>query len=169
MFALFSRFLDLALMRLPPQAFPASRFLLGLVLLAYLLTSLAGNHVLSGDMRYSIARALLSAFNLAAAAAFVLALARRRERWLQAATALFGGETVIGLALLPVLLVNAAGIQNLFILLSMLAFLAWELVFLAHVYRNALDARMGAGMLIAVLYVIATSLIKQQLVPFPAN
>lgn len=169
MFALFNRFLDLVLMRLPPQAFPASRFLFGVTIVACLLVSLGGNYVLSADIGYSIARAALSVFNLCAGAALILAIARRAARWQQTATALLGGESVIGLILLPVLLANAAGIENIFILLSMLLFLAWELVFLAHVYRNALETGMGAGMLIAVLYVVVSLVLKQQLAPFPAT
>lgn len=169
MFALFNRFLDLVLMRLPPQAFPASRFLFALTLITYALVSLAGNYVLSREAGYSVARTMLSLFNLCAAAALMLAVARRTARWQQTVTALLGGETVINLIVLPVLLASAAGIENVFILLSVLLFLAWELVFLAHVYRNALETGMGGGMLVAVLYVIASSVIKQQLVPFPAE
>jgi hypothetical protein len=169
MFALFNRFLDLVLMRLPPQAFPASRFLFGVTFVAYLLVSLGGNYVLSADAGYSMARAALSVFNLCAGAALILAIARRKARWQQTVIALFGGESVIGLILLPVLLTSAAGIENIFMLLSMLLFLAWELVFIAHVYRNALETGMGAGVLTAVLYVVASSVIKQQLAPFPAN
>ena len=157
------------MLRLPPQAFPASRFLLGLTATMFTLTLLAGNFVLVEDLSYALGRALLSVFNVGVAAALVLAMARRGHRWQQTVTALFGGETVIGLLLLPVLAVNAAGIENIFILLSVLLFLVWELVFIGFVYRNALDSGMGAGIAIAIVYVTVSSLVKQQLVPFPAS
>ncbi|HEX7030456.1 MAG TPA: hypothetical protein VF254_07660 [Gammaproteobacteria bacterium] len=169
MVALFVRYLDLVLMRLPPQAFPASRFLFGVTLLAFLLTALASNFILSHDPVYSMVRAMLSVFNLCAAAALILLVARRSARWQQTASALLGGETVIGLLVLPVLLARAMGMENVFLFTSVLLFLIWELVFLAHVYRNALDTGMGTGLLVAVIYVIASSVIKQQLMPFPVE
>lgn len=169
MIALFVRYLDLVLMRLPPQAFPASRFLFGVTLLAFMLMMIASNYILSGEAAYSLFRAVLSVVNLCAGAALVLAFARRSARWQQTATALLGGETVIGLIVLPVLLARSMGMDNVFILTSLFMFMIWELVFLAHVYRNALETGMGAGMLVAVIYVIASSVIKQQLLPFPAG
>lgn len=169
MFALFTRFLDLVLMRLPPQAFPASRFLFGLVCVTCMLVALAGNYALSQDAGYAIGRAILSVFNLCAGAGLILFAARRTARWQQTAIALLGGETIIGLILLPVILANAAGIENVFMLFSMIAFLAWELIFIGHVYRNALESGMGAGVLVAVVYVIASTFIKQALIPLPAG
>ncbi|HEX6930436.1 MAG TPA: hypothetical protein VF267_14360 [Gammaproteobacteria bacterium] len=168
MAALFARYLDLVLMRLPPQAFPASRFLFCVTLLAFLAMVLASNFIVSRDITYAVVRAILSVFNLCAGTALILLVARRGARWQQTVTALFGGETVIGVIVMPVLLARSMGMDNIFILLSLLLFLAWELVFLGHVYRNALETGMGAGIFIAVIYVIASTWTKQQLMPFPA-
>ncbi|HEX7047723.1 MAG TPA: hypothetical protein VF275_09165 [Gammaproteobacteria bacterium] len=167
MIALFVRYLDLVLMRLPPQAFPASRFLFGVTLLAFAIVMLVSNFILSGDWVYSLVRAVLSVFNLCAGAALILVIAKRSARWQQTATALLGGETVIALIVLPVLLARTMGMENVFLLMSLLLFLAWELVFLAHVYRNALGTGMGTGLLIAVIYVISSVYIKQLVMPFP--
>lgn len=169
MFALFARYLDLVLMRLPPQAFPASRFLAGITLTAFAVTIFASNLVVAHDPGYAALRTLISVFNLCAGAALILSLARRSERWQQTVTALLGGETVIGLIVLPVLLAQSAGMSNVFLMMSLLLFLVWELVFIAHVYRNALETGMGTALLVAVIYVIASSVIKQQVLPFPAT
>lgn len=167
MLALFSRFLDLTLMRLPPQTFPASRFLLGLVAGVFALVAFASNLVLSGDALYSLGRTVLSVVTLTGAAALILAASGRVARWQQTATSLLGGETVIGAFLLPVLLVRAGGIDNVFIVISLLLFIVWELIFLAHVYRNALDTGMIGGVLVAIAYVIASTLFEQAILPFP--
>lgn len=165
--ALFNSYLDLVLMRLAPQAFPASWFLFGLVLVAFLAMMLASNYLLSGELAFAAVRTALSGFNLCVGTALILTLAGRWPRWRQTATALLGGETVIGLVLLPVLMVRAAGIENIFIALSLLAFFVWELMFFGHVYRNALDTGMGAGIAVGLIYVIASALAEQALVPFP--
>lgn len=167
MFALFNRYLDLALMRLPPQAFPASRFLFGVVLVAFTLMVLLSNFMVTGILPYSVARALLSVAILAAAAAIILLLAKRRARWLQTVTALYGGEVVLVVFMLPVLVAYALEISNLFITISQWLLIVWEIAFIGHVYRNSLDTGMGAGVAIAFIYVIVSAVIKQALVPFP--
>lgn len=167
MFALFNRFFDLALMRLPPQAFPASRFLFGVVLVAFTLMVLLSNFMVTGILPYSVARALLSVAILAAAAAIILLLAKRRARWLQTVTALYGGEVVLVVFMLPVLVAYALDISNLFTTISQWLLIVWEIAFIGHVYRNSLDTGMGAGVAIAFIYVIVSAVIKQALVPFP--
>ena len=169
MFALLNRFFDLVMMRLPPQAFPASRFLFGLVVVAFFAAALTSNLLVSDDIFYTVKRALLSVLNLCAGAALILMLANRRARWLQTATALLGGETVLIVFMLPVLIAYAMDISNVFIAISQWLLIIWELVFLGHVYRNALDSGMGAGIAIALIYVIASAVIKQTFVPFPAG
>ena len=167
MLALFNRYLDLVLMRLPPQAFPASRFLFALVAVTFFVVATLASYVISDAPGYAALRALLSMATLAGFAEITLAFANRTARWQQTTTALFGGETVIGLVQLPVLLAWSSGLDNVFIAMSLLAFLAWELVFLAHIYRNALDRGMGTGIAVALVYVLLAMLIEQVVLPFP--
>lgn len=167
MLALFNRYLDLVLMRLAPQAFPASRFLLALVTIAFFFIATLASFVVSDSVPYAVLRAALSVLTLAGFAAIVLAIANRRLRINQTVAALLGGETVIGLVQLPVLLAWSSGLDNVFIAMSLLAFLAWELVFFAHVYRNALDRGMGIGLAIAVIYILLAMLVEQAVLPFP--
>lgn len=167
MYALFKRFLDLALMRLPPQAFPASRFLLGIALAAFAAMAVLSNFLASGEFAYALLRALLSVINLAAAAAVILLIARRPARWLQTATALYGGEVVLFVFMLPLLVAYAFDISNTFIVISQWLLIIWELIFIGHVYRNSLDTGMGAGIAIALIYVIVSAVVKQSLIPFP--
>lgn len=167
MLALFNRYLDLVLMRIAPQDFPASNFLLVIATAAFLAIATLASFVVSDSAGYAILRAVFSVVTLAGFAALVLALANRGRRWQQTAAALFGGETVIGLIQLPVLLAWASGIDNVFIAMSLLLFLAWELVFLGHVYRNALDRGMGTGLAVAVIYILLAMLAEQAVLPFP--
>jgi len=167
MSALFKRFLDLALMRLPPQAFPASRFLFGVVLAAFMLMAMLSNFLVTQDAGYSIARGILSALLLGAGAAVILLVTQRPARWLQTATALYGGEVVLIVFMLPILLAYLLDISNVFIVISQWLLILWEVVFIGHVYRNSLDTGMGAGVAIAFIYVIVSAVVEQSLIPFP--
>lgn len=154
-------------MRLPPQAFPASRFLFGLVLAAFAAMAVMSNFLASGELAYAFLRALLSVFNLAVAAAIILFIARRPARWLQTTTALYGGEVVLFVFMLPLLVAYAFDISNIFIEISQWLLIVWELIFIGHVYRNSLDTGMGAGIAIALIYVIVSAIVKQSLIPYP--
>lgn len=168
MVTLIRTFYELLLMRLPPQVFPASRWLFGLTAFAFALIVAVNNMVIAGDAAYALARSGITIVNVCAGAAIILFIARRPERWQQTVTALFGGAALLGAMLLPVLIVYVSGIENVFIHLSVLAFNLWELVFFAHVYRNALEVGMGAGVAVALIYLISSLFIKATLVPFPA-
>jgi hypothetical protein len=169
MLTLVRSYYELLLMRLPPQAFPASSGLFGIVLAAFAVVALTNNFLMSGEAGYALAHAGISIVNICAGTAIILFIARRLPRWQQTATALLGGTALLGAMLLPVLIVYVAGIQNIFIYLSMLAFNVWNLIFFAHVYRNALDTGMGAGIAVALIYLIASLFIKATLAPFPGT
>lgn len=167
MVPLIKSYYQLLMMRLPPQAFPASRPLLVIVLLAFGLVSAISHYLLVGELAYAVGRAALAIINLSVGAGLILLVARRIVRWPQTLTALLGGSALLGAMLLPVMMVYVLGIQNIFISLSMLAFNIWELVFFGHVYRNALDTGMGTGIAVALIYLIASLYIKGTLLPIP--
>ena len=169
MFALFNRFFDLTLMRLPPQEFPASRFLLMLVLTLFALLTFMSNFVLTENLAYSLARSGMSIGTVGAAAALLLFATRRAARWQQTVTALYGGEVVLMVFMLPVLVAYVLNIENLFIMISQWLLIIWEIAFIAHVYRNALDSSMATGVIVAIVYIVASAVLKQELLPFPAG
>lgn len=168
MLALVRSYYELLLMRLPPQAFPASAALFLIALAAFFVVAFL-HHWIFAATHLALARAALSVANICAGSAIILFMARRSPRWLQTATALLGGAALLGLMLLPVTAVWMIGMRNIFVSLSLLAFGIWELVFFAHVYRNALDTGMGAGLAVALIYLLCSMYIKQVFVPLPVG
>lgn len=162
-------FLDLVLLKLPPQAFPASRLLFAITLTGFAGTRFLDWYLATQDLLFSLLRTGLSLINLSAGTAVILLLWQRLPRWQQTMTAFMGGEAVLTLIVLPLMMVYAMGISNIFITLSFLSFMLWELIFFAHVWRHALDRGMGAGMLVALAYTLASSYIKQLLLPVPGG
>lgn len=169
MLALFNRFLDLALMRCPPQDFPPSRFLLGLVVVAYAVLAFGTSLLVSENAGYSALGTLLAVADIGVGLALVLRVARRPERWLQTSIAIYGGKVVLIVFTLPVMLAFALGISNFFVGVSQLLLVIWQVVFIGFVMRNALDTGMGAGVAVALIFVIGTEVFEQWLLPFPGT
>lgn len=169
MVPLIKSYYELLMMRLPPQALPASRLLLVIAVIAFGLVSMVNHYLLAGELHYAVGRGALSILNLSVGAGLILLITRRIARWPQTLTALLGGSALLGAMLLPVVMVYVLGIQNIFISLSILAFNVWELVFFGHVYRNALDTEMGVGIAVSLIYLITSFYIKGALLPLPGG
>src|SRR5690606_2097858 len=102
MLALVRSYYELLLMRLPPQAFPASNVLFALSLAVFFVVAFLHHWIVAADLALALARALVSVANICAGSAVILFIARRQPRWLQTTTALLGGAALLGLMLLPV-------------------------------------------------------------------
>ncbi|OQX31149.1 MAG: hypothetical protein B0D96_00640 [Candidatus Sedimenticola endophacoides] len=165
------RFVEICLLRAPPQALPASGFLLWLTaLLALLSGTLAGGFRVGGMDTALVAQALeLLALALLLRAG--LAVRGHRGRFTQAASALFGSVVVINLALLPVQLMMGADPAASFIgqlgVLLFLLLLVWSLVVLAHILRHALDTDFVVGSLFSIGYFLFMNWLVQLLFTVP--
>lgn len=169
MLALVRHFYQLLILQRRPQDFPASPFLLGLVLAAYLLMGFLNNLSVSDEMTYSLLRSLLAAGLVITGTFVVLAFSGQPHRWLQASIALLGGEAMIGFMSLPFLYIVTLGINNIFLESSLLLFLVWQIAFAGHVWRHALDTNMLFGVAIAFGLIVGYSWIKISLLPFPGD
>lgn len=153
--ALLQPFVAISFLRAAPQDLPASRFLLGLAVGAYLLMGALGY-----GLRHSIGAALLAA----AAEALVLGvlvLATLNARQLgaraeQTLSALAGSGAVMTFIALPLhaWLVSAQDAETIgpAHVLTVLALTGWGLAVTAHIMRHALSAPPWVGMLLAVAY-----------------
>ena len=99
----------------------------------------------------------------------VLAIARRRQRFLQTGIALLGVAVLAQLVLYPLgSLLNFIGIDRpASIPLGVLLFvgLIWYLLACANIWRAALDAGVGLGAAISVGYLLLSMALEQQLLP----
>jgi hypothetical protein len=147
-------FLDLALLKRAPQDLPASSVLFALALLARLLGGMLLEATAGGSPWIGLTRTLLD-FGLMLAALYgALSLMGLRARFLQAATALLGTETLIALmALLPMGLANPETAETGWLVLAGLLFLGlvfWSVLIAGHILRHAFGIDLMQGVIIAV-------------------
>lgn len=171
MLRLAKAFWDIALWRKSPAQLPASLFLLGLVAAAAALLEVLGALLPPNPGGRIVTRVILSVGLPLLFAWVVLAMARRRQRFLQTGIALLGVAVLAQLVLYPVgSLLNFVGIDRpASIPLGVLLFagLIWYLLACANIWRAALDAGVGLGAAISVGYLLLSMALEQQLLPEP--
>jgi hypothetical protein len=169
MLRLAKAFWDIALWRASPAQLPASVFLLclvaglaaGLELISAQLPPSQGGLI---PIRLGLSVALPLLFSW-----MVLAVARRRQRFLQTGTALLGVAVLAELVLYPLgSLLNYIGTDTpaaLPVGVLLITGFIWYLLACANIWRAALDARLGLGGAISVGYLLLSIFLEQKLVP----
>jgi hypothetical protein len=169
MLRLAKAFLDIALWRQTPAHLPASLFLLALTACAAGLTEVLGAYLTPGPQDRMVARVALEVGLPLAFTWAVLAIGRRRARFLQTATALLGVGVLAEIVLYPLgALRSAMGDDRMASIplgLLLLVGFIWYLLACAHIWRAALDSGVALGGVISVGYLILTIALEQQLLP----
>jgi hypothetical protein len=147
---------DILLLRRGPQDLPFSSSLLGALILLALAIGLA---VSAQRVPIAVAAPQLGfeVLLLLALAWVPLAVAKRRERFIQTATAMVAVAIAFNLLAVPVVLgvgelpKDPRALSTVQVLLGWLslALLAWKLVVSGHILRQALDVPLRIGVLIA--------------------
>lgn len=165
-------FADMLRLRARPQDVPASdTLLLGSVVAVAGASMLAIRRLYPADLaaaRIGIDLLLQLAFVLGA-----LQVTGHPERFRQTFTALCGTGALLVLLswpLLDVLLDTERG-ASLHALgsFALLGLYAWSVVVVGHILRHALELRLGAAVMLALAYVVASVIIGDTLVPAPAS
>jgi hypothetical protein len=158
--ALIIFFVELCLLRRPPQDLPASELLLAIVLLADLVVGVlvglsAGIGWLTGLIQ-GIAEIL---FMLTALYLGLVQL-RLRARFTQAATALLGTGALLGLAAIIPLSMSPTGSEPTELAalgaMLLLAIVVWGILVTGHILRHAFGLTLGQGTAIAVAFEVVT-------------
>lgn len=169
MLRLAKAFLDIALWRQTPAHLPASLFLLALTVCAAGLMEVMGAYLTPGPQDRMVARVALEVGLPLAFTWAVLAIGRRRARFLQTATALLGVGVLAEIVLYPLgALRSAMGDDRMASIplgLLLLVGFIWYLLACAHIWRAALDSGVALGGVISVGYLILTIALEQQLLP----
>ena len=161
-------FFDLARLRLAPQVFPASSFLLCLTMTAYMLAKLLQYSGFSLGLLEGFVRGLVDLSFLLGAAWIILLITRKASRWRQTSIALAGGNTIF-ILLNAVLTMFATRPLSMSIAIALLLLMIWQIAFLGHVYRHALGIGMGGGILVAMIYILTSISMKQVFFQLPAQ
>jgi len=146
-------YLDIALWRRGPQDLPAVGILLPLTVLAYVLISVGLGEALPA-LRVGWAPQVLADAGFVALWYWtLLALARRRERYLQTAAALFGLQCVLAApSILSAWLLQRFAHDSAWLGVSYgvaLVVLVWTVAAVAHVLRAALERPLGLCVILA--------------------
>lgn len=168
MLRLAKAFWDIALWRRSPAQLPASLFLLGLVAGAAVLLEVLSAFLPPVSNDRMTARIVLSVLLPLGFAWAVLALGRRRHRFLQTGIALLGVEVIVELVLYPLgslIHLVGEGLASEPLRVLMLAGLVWYLLACANIWRIALDSGLGLGMAVSVGYLLLSIAVEQGLLP----
>jgi hypothetical protein len=156
------------LLRTAPEDLPYSLGLMNRIIFLYLVSGLVVQSELV-ESSLSISRMIL---NLAITLLFtyvVLSALELKARFVQTMSALVGIGIVFNLLAWPLLKqlgeeaspVPAAGILSLLVLLLM----SWELIVTAHIYRHALNIKMGQGIILALGLFFISIMLSQMIFP----
>jgi hypothetical protein len=168
MLLLIRAWLDICLLRRTPQELPVSGYLLGIALCCYGLVSVLVS-VQSLTLSSSV---LLAAVDLGLLVVFtgsLLYLQSKAARINQTLSALAGSGSIMGLIALPLLLIIGPGtadepiatpLASLWLLL-----LLWNLIVMAHIFRNALSSSFAFGFGISLLYALLSMQVIAALFP----
>jgi hypothetical protein len=169
MLRLAKAFWDIALSRRSPAQLPASVFLLFLVAAAAGVLEVLGALLPPNPSGRVLTRVALSVGLPLLFAWVVLAIARRRQRFLQTGTALLGVAVLAQLVLYPLgALLNLIGTDRpASIPLGLLLFvgLIWYLLACANIWRAALDTGLGLGAAMSVGYLLLSMALEQLVLP----
>jgi hypothetical protein len=160
-------FLDIALWRKTPAALPASTFLLALVAIAAALVEALGDG-LQPHPRHALL--LRMAFSVIVPLGFtwvVLALAKRRQRFLQTGSAVLGVDVLAGVVLYPLdAAIQMVGENRPWAVPLGVALLAGYVSYMvagANIWRAALDSGVIVGGLVSLSYFLVQLLLAQLL------
>ena len=147
-------YLRIALMRSPPQVLPASRFLLGLVLILHWVCGVALT-LFTEPLGKALFNSLLGTLIMVALVHGILALHGRAGRVVQTLSAIAGCEALIGLLAIPVTAwFYADGVAKDLAALFSLLLLGWNVAIVAHILRHALSTTQLAGFIYAMAYML---------------
>lgn len=164
MLRLAKAFWDLALWRMSPAQLPASGFLLGLLAAILAVLEVLAALLPPASLDQIGMRILLSVAMPLLWTWVVLLAVRRRQRYLQTASALLGIAILTELVLYPLdwLTHSLGSAEPIAEVLKFLALVGvvWYLLACANIWRAALESRLVWGMALSLAYLIGSTLLE---------
>jgi hypothetical protein len=161
--ALARLYFAIAIWRRGPQDLPAVGILLPLTIAAYVLLSCAVGAVLPALHPGWLLQVLADALFMAVWYWLLLVIMRRRERYLQTATALFGLQTVLAAPSMAMIWLMQRVEQQpslrLPVYIAAVALAIWTLVAIGHILRATLERPLALCLVLALLQMLAEELL----------
>lgn len=152
-----------------PQDLPASRLLWRTMLAFAFLSGIISLSLSQGDVLTAV---LFELGDLALVSYFVLHVLeaqRKRSRFVQATTAIYGTTALLNFVSIPVLILIHSATKGAWAadlgLILFLGVVAWSVAVLGHIFRHAFDVPAIAGAMISFLYFILINLLVAQFIP----
>jgi hypothetical protein len=146
-----------------PQDLPAIGILLPLTIAAYVLVSAVVGELLPSMRPGWFGQVLLDTLFLLLWYWLLLAIARRRERYLQTTTALFGLQTVLAAPTMALVWLMQRFAHDdsvrLPLYIASLAVAIWTLLAIGHILRSALERPLGFCLILALLQMLVEELV----------
>jgi len=153
----------IAIWRQGPQDVPAVGILLPLTIIAYVLVSALAGALLPPQRPDWLVQIAADVLFVAFWYWLLLVLARRPERYLQTAVALFGLQTVLAMpSIVSVWLVQRYAEDPLWqapVYIAAVAVLIWTLVAIGHILHAALERPLGLCLILAFSQMLAEELL----------
>ncbi len=160
MYAIIHPFLQIALLRSPPQELPRSHMLLGLVLALHLLLGF-GLYLLQYPFLTATLAAITGTVILSILSYSLLYMNGKIQRFVQTLSALAGTDILIGLISIPIITLGVSGLASLLYLLIV----AWNLTVAAHILRHALTVSVQQGFVFALIFFMFTMMVIRSILP----
>jgi hypothetical protein len=169
MLPILDAFLQIALRRRGPEDLPASRFLLLVAGVAYVLSQAVLAAPVYDSATGLIRSLVLDLLLLCGCLWGMLRLTGHGQRYRQTLTAVFGTGALLSVCMVPFnYWLDAAGKPAVAPTLGLLAVVSWSLVVNGHIFSRALSTPFAAGLAISVAYFFLNYLVFAQLGPAPA-
>ncbi len=162
------KFVLLLFLKVAPQDLPCSSRLLVRIIFLYAGSGLV---VTSGvaEPALALGRVVLSLAVISVFSYVLLSALNMKARYLQTVTALIGTGIIFNLLAWPVLsfgnIEQASAIAVQLLSLVVIALISWEVLVTAHIFRNALDAKMTQAVLLSMALFLVTLTLSQLVFP----
>ena len=169
MSSLFRVLLDIALWRKGPQDLPASAFLLAMLTALYVAVSLVQVHLFGWGLLSTVVLVVIDAAMMSAWVWMLLSLFKKKPRYLQTLSAIFGVSTLLGVmdALMRLLLDAMGGGSGP--TLWDLAQLILVAAIVGRILKLAIEGSMLTGVALTLAIVFSTSAVSQLFIQSPAS
>lgn len=153
-------FVSIATLRMGPEDLPASRFLLGLTLAAYLLTGGLSVSMYADSMADGVVQLVVDLAVLFGFFSLLLTLYRRQGRLLQTVIAVLGTGAFLSMLALPLSAwlrweEAAGGAAAGYPAIGIYLIVLWSISVTGHIVHRALEIPYAGGLVLGVTYFVA--------------
>ncbi|HDY84701.1 hypothetical protein LCGC14_0558180 [marine sediment metagenome] len=156
------RYVDLCRLKAGPADMPASVTLLQATLLAYFLLGISISRIDSA-WNISIMASLADTVFMMVAIKLMLSIKGLQTRYQQTLIAIAGAGIVLDLIGLPLLYwlnqIDEPQQGTSVAMLLMIALMFWSLMVVAHIFRQALDIKVGSSAILTIIYTVLSLLV----------